>query len=200
MPPLSWAAAWRSKTAGLPCGDRHLVRRAGGMIMIAVIDGSGSGARAAAAATSCHAALSAVQNPNRIEECFAAAHQACRDTCGVALGLALIEPSLSKLTWGAVGDIDGLLIRQTPLGRSRRESMLQCGGTVGVHLPPMLSQTHQIGPSDLVILVSDGIRGSYRSWAAPTLPVTAIAANVLKSHGRADDDAMVLAVRMGRPS
>jgi phosphoserine phosphatase RsbX len=196
---LSWAVTWRSKVAGLPCGDLHLVRSAGGATLIAVMDGSGSGAKAAHASAACHAALSALNGPWDLEKCFAAAHRACRDTHGVALGLVLVEPSARRMCWAAVGDIDGLLIRRAPAGQARRESILQCGGTVGLHLPSVLSQTHSIAEGDIFMLVSDGIRHSYRAPMPKTASVAAIAADILKSHGRDQDDAIVLVGRLGGP-
>jgi hypothetical protein len=199
-PTLSWAAAWRSKTAGLPCGDRHLVLRQGDVIMIAVIDGAGSGARAAQASATCHAALSALPGSLHLEDCFAAAHRACRETNGAALGVALIEPAALRLAWGAVGDIDGLLIRNAPTRQLRRESILQCGGTVGLHLPAVLCQSHRLAPGDTVIFVSDGIRQSYRALTASGSSAVGIAAEVLQNHGRSDDDAIVLAARLGEPA
>jgi negative regulator of sigma-B (phosphoserine phosphatase) len=196
---LSWAAAWRPKVAGQPCGDLHLVRSAGRATLIAVMDGSGSGVGAAHASAACHAALSALNGSWDLEKCFAAAHRACRDTHGVALGLALVEPSARRMSWAAVGDIDGLLIRRAPAGRARRESILQCGGTVGLHLPSVLSQAHPIAEGDIFMLVSDGIRHSYRGPVPKTASVAAIAADILKSHGRDQDDAMVLVARLGDP-
>jgi alkanesulfonate monooxygenase SsuD/methylene tetrahydromethanopterin reductase-like flavin-dependent oxidoreductase (luciferase family) len=196
-PSLSWAAAWRPKITGQPCGDRHLVRQVGPLVMIAVIDGAGSGPRAANAASACQDALAAKADPLVLAGCFAAAHHACRETSGVALGVALIEPATGGLTWGAVGDIDGLLIRHAPAGQSRREAILQCGGMVGLRLPPVLGQTHQISTGDILIMVSDGIHPRYRG---PTLlcgsPDTC-AAELLSEYGRAQDDAIVLAARIG---
>jgi negative regulator of sigma-B (phosphoserine phosphatase) len=196
---LSWAVAWRSKIAELPCGDRHFVRSTGGATLIAVMDGAGSGARAADAAAACHAALSALNGPWELETCFAAAHKACRHTHGVALGLVLVEPSARRMSWAAVGDIDGLLIRRAPAGQARRESILQCGGTVGMHLPSVLSQTHSIAEGDVFMLVSDGIRHSYRAPMPKITSVAAIAADILRNHGRDQDDAIVLVGRVGDP-
>lgn len=196
-PTLSWAAIWRPKTAGLPCGDRHLARRIGGAIMLAVIDGSGSGVMAAEAAEMCHGALVGLEGATTLEDCFTAGHDACRGTSGVAMGVAIIDPAASRLTWGAVGDIDVLLFRAS--GGARNECILQCGGTLGLHLPAVLTQTHRIGPGDTLIFVSDGIRRGYRGPGASGLPVMAVAQEVMRLHGRAVDDAIVLAARFGAP-
>lgn len=199
-PALSWAAAWRPKIAGQPCGDRHLVRRAGPLIMIAVFDGAGSGTGAAEAAAACRDALAAKADPLTLEGCFATAHHACRKTSGVALGIVLVELAMGNLTWGAVGDIDGLFIRHAPAGQTRREAILQCGGTVGLHLPAILGQTHRIAAGDMLIMVSDGIRPSYRGPALVCGSPGACAAELLSEYGRTQDDAIVLAARMGRPT
>jgi hypothetical protein len=195
---LTWSAAWRSKSVGAPCGDRHLVRQVGGVIMLAAMDGSGSGEMAAQAAASCHAALSALDSPFPIETCFAAAHDACRDTNGAALCVALIEAGAERLTWAAVGDIDGLLVR--PAGPAPSECILQCGGTIGANLPMVLSQTHRLAKGDTVVLVSDGIRRIHRGLSLQRLTAAAMAERILSDYGRADDDAIVLAARMEPPS
>jgi negative regulator of sigma-B (phosphoserine phosphatase) len=87
--------------------------------------------------------------------------------------------------------------------RSRRaspeESILQCGGTVGMHLPSVLSQTHSIAEGDVFMLVSDGIRHGYRAPMPKIASVAAIAADILKNHGRDQDDAIVLVGRVGDP-
>ena len=46
---FSWAAAYRSKVDGSPCGDGYLVQETDTGIKLVVVDGAGSGARAAEA-------------------------------------------------------------------------------------------------------------------------------------------------------
>jgi hypothetical protein len=197
MPPLNWAAAWRPKSVG-PCGDRHLVRRLGPLFMLAVIDGAGSGARAAEAAAASHAALTALDGPTTLEGCFAAVHRACQGTAGVAMAVLLLDPAAASLAWGAVGDIDAQLIRAAPT--ERNECILQSGGTLGVRLPAVLGQSHRIRRGDTMLLVSDGIRRGYAEASKGGVPVTAIAQAVLRDHARPADDAIVLAARLGPPS
>ncbi len=191
---LAWAAAYRSKIRDLPCGDAYLVRRIGQLIMLAVADGSGSGPEAARAAACCVSMLRETDSVC-LNTLFAEAHRACLGTRGAALAITLINPSSLQVNWAAVGEVEGLLLRGATPRASQTQAIIQRGGTIGYSLPTMICQSREIRPGDTIILSSDGIRQAYRNEIPVGQSADTLAAELLASHGREDDDALALVAK-----
>ena len=188
---LTWAAALRPKTAGLPCGDAYLARRLGKSVLLAVVDGSGSGSEAARAAIRCQCVLSETASVC-LTTLFKEAHNVCRGTRGAALAITLIDPSSRRLNWAAVGEVDGLLLRGSDSRECERVSVIQKGGTLGYNLPAVISQSHEIMARDTIIMASDGIRQAFREQIPLGRTAEALATEILCTYGRDNDDALVL--------
>ena len=189
---ISWAVEQRSKHPGSASGDGYLLRYIGPVLLAAVADGTGSGTAAAKAANQCLRCLSEAERPD-LHQIFANVHQALEGTRGAALGVALISPDALTLEWAAIGDIDGVL-RQ---GSSRSESMIQRGGTLGLSFRGLLPQKRALKPPAVILLVSDGISRSYRSKLDASESAEDLARNTVLQHGRSNDDAIALALKIG---
>jgi len=171
-------------------GDRHVFCRFSDGVLVAVIDGLGHGAEAAAAAAVAAGVLEKhADDPvtRLLERC----HDSLRFTRGVALSLATI--SARAMTWAGVGNVEGLL-RRGQAGLPDEKLLLR-SGVVGSHLPPLQAGVVAIGRDDLLVFTTDGVAEDI----ARSLPVRgslqAIANGALARGNKGIDDALVLLVR-----
>jgi negative regulator of sigma-B (phosphoserine phosphatase) len=189
--PFDHAVASRPHGGGLVSGDLHLVRRFAHDVLVTVVDGLGHGHDAAAAA---RLAIATLQNePVRsiiglVERC----HSALGRSRGVVMSIATLDVRRQTMTWLAVGNVEGVLVRA---GARKRESILMRGGIVGHRLPPLRTVTLPLMPGDLIVFATDGIREGFAEGLRPESSLQEIADRVLARHGRATDDALVLAGR-----
>jgi hypothetical protein len=175
-------------------GDRQLLRRFAGGTLIAVIDAIGHGAQAERVAELAAATLEkdpAAPAAVLMRRC----HERLRATRGAALALARIERRDRLLSWVAVGNVYGLLLRAA--GAPAGEALLVRGGLVGGRLPALEPQRFALGPGDTLIVATDGIERRFSESLPATLAPQEMADWILRSHARADDDALVLVARHG---
>lgn len=187
---LEWAVATRAKHAGAN-GDGYALLREGTRILAAVIDGVGSGAAAHAATT---ASIRALGDPalRSVGDRFAAVHTALGGGRGAAMAIAEIELGQASLTWAAVGDIDGVLWHRD----GSAVSLVQKGGTLGISYAGFHASSTQLAPGDVIVMTSDGIARGYRKAARCDTCPGALAATILETHGRCNDDCIVFAMRV----
>ena len=176
-------------------GDRHLVCHAGKGILIAALDGIGHGedaARAAEAAVSILRANAEKPVISLVERC----HESLRSTRGVVMSLAFIDPEHGMMTWLGVGNVQVVLMRAHAQKGSVQEVLLLRGGVVGSQLPSLQAAVLPIEKGDTLIFTTDGIRGEYVEELSSREAPQRIADKILRSHGRGNDDALVLVVRL----
>jgi negative regulator of sigma-B (phosphoserine phosphatase) len=176
-------------------GDRHLVCCGGDGILIAAIDGIGHGEEAANAAEAAMAILKASpEEPviSLVERC----HEGLRSTRGVVLSLASLDPQHGLMTWLGVGNVQGVLMRAGAQKGSVEEVLLLRGGVVGSQLPALQAAVLPTRKGDTLVFVTDGIRGEFVEGLSALESPQRAADRILKQHGRGDDDALVLVVRL----
>ena len=174
------------------CGDRCNWWDTGQRVVLALADGLGHGPEAAHAA---EAALSCIaENLERpCETMFALCNTRLRETRGVALAVAIIEPASGLMTIATVGNIRAILLndsRDLRLGGAR--------GIVGAGFVNLAPETKVLAPGNVLTLFSDGLDEFPRlreifSEPAPSAQDQAQA--ILNRWGRANDDASVLVYR-----
>ena len=176
-------------------GDRHLVCCGGDGILIAAIDGIGHGEEAANAAEAAVAILKASpEEPviSLVERC----HESLRSTRGVVLSLASIDPKHGMMTWLGVGNVQGVLMRAGARKGSVEEVLLLRGGVLGSQLPALQAAVLPIAKGDTLVFVTDGIRSEFVEGLSALESPQRAADRILKQHGRGNDDALVLVVRL----
>lgn len=196
LPFLEWGIAGRPLPGEVESGDHYVVQPVPCGVLLAVVDGLGHGPGAAAAAEEAVAILQAhAQEPlvALVKRC----HEALRRTNGVVMTLAAFHSGHNLLTWLGVGNVEGLLVRSDVLARPARDSVLQRGGVVGYQLPPLKTSLLAVGPGDVLILATDGIRGRFGDDLDVNRPLQEVAESVLASHAKPSDDALVLIARFG---
>jgi serine phosphatase RsbU (regulator of sigma subunit) len=178
-------------------GDQHLVCCKNDTILIAAADGIGHGEKAANAAKAAISVLeSDVEEPviSLVQLC----HQRLRSTRGVVLSLASIDTLHGMMTWLGVGNVRGVLLRAGAGKGKPREELLLRGGVVGAQLPPLQATVLPVAWDDMLVFVTDGIRGDFvQTLSARESPQRA-AERILEQYGTATDDALVLVARLAK--
>jgi negative regulator of sigma-B (phosphoserine phosphatase) len=191
-PWIDWAVASMTLHGERASGDRHVVQPFRTGVVVAVIDGLGHGFEAA------HAAALAVSTVERhagepVVSLVSRCHQVLRGTRGAVISLASYSACDHRMTWVAVGNVEGLLRRATGNSDEPDRSLLLRGGVVGTRLPPLSADV--VSVRDLLILASDGIGSEFAGSIVATDSTQQIADRILAAHGKATDDALVLVSR-----
>jgi hypothetical protein len=130
---------------------------------------------------------------------FESCHQALRRTRGVAMSVAAFDGRASTMDWCGVGNVDGVLLRDSASGSRRAESLVSRGGVVGYRLPPLKVSTVAVAEGDLLLLATDGIRTDFVAAVMPSAEPQAIADSVLARCAKSNDDALVFVARYLAP-
>jgi len=195
MPLVDYAVAKFVLPGQCESGDQHLVNSNQSGILIAAIDGIGHGEEAATAAKTAVSILKAgADEPviSLVERC----NEGLRSTRGVVLSLASIEPERGMMTWLGVGNVSGVLMRAGAQKGSVQEVLLLRGGVVGSQLPALQASVLPVANGDTLVFVTDGIRGEFVEGLSALESPQRAADRILKQHGRGNDDALVLVVRI----
>lgn len=193
-PIVAWGAATRTLPGEEESGDRHIVAHVSDGVLIAGVDGLGHGEEAMIAATRAavtlerHAAEPLLMLARRC-------HEALIGTRGVVMTLGKILPAEDTLTWLAIGNVAGLLVRADRDAEPEREAVVLRGGVVGYQLPPLSATVLPIVPGDLVILATDGVREDFADGVVRHEDPERMAKRLLRQFGKDNDDALVLVAR-----
>ena len=164
-----------------------------GGALVAVVDGLGHGAEAAAAAErACEVVGAAASEP--IDEVLRLTHDALARTRGVAMTVASIACS-GGMRWVGVGNVEAHVLRRDGRRSRRAASAVLYGGVLGYRLPAVRVSTHQLEPGDMVLMATDGIAPDFTDDVALADPVARVVATALERWARPTDDALVAAAR-----
>jgi len=174
-------------------GDQHLVCCNQSGILVAAIDGIGHGGEAANAAK---AAVTVLRNGvgEPIIPLVLTCHERLRATRGVVLSIASVDVRHGLMTWLGVGNVHGVLVRADK--KLTQETLLLRGGVVGDHLPQLQAAVLPVGPGDLLVFATDGIRADFTGTLSALENPQRAADRILKVFGNGSDDALVLALRI----
>ena len=193
-PLLEWSVATRTMSGESECGDAHLVVELPGGALVAVVDGLGHGGEAAVAAREAVATLT--QHADEpVVPLLQRCHGQLRATRGVVMTLASFRAADASMTWLAVGNVEGFLLRADAAAIPARESVLLRGGVVGYEIPPLRPATHRVAAGDTLVLATDGIRSAFAEGLDVAVPPREMAAGILARHAKDTDDALVLVAR-----
>jgi phosphoserine phosphatase RsbX len=194
--PIEWAAKARPRPGENVCGDRPIaVDVDGTAALIGVLDGLGHGADAAEAANRGVDVLRAAR-AEPLDVLVQRCHRALSGTRGAAMTLARIDFRTDTLSWVGIGNVAADLVAKHPAGVEVRSSARLAGGIVGYRIPEALTpQQVPIRPGDLLVIASDGIVEDHLDDIDFAAPALVIAEQILRRHGKDNDDALVLAAR-----
>lgn len=187
---IEWASAGRPKVGEPVSGDCFVLEEHAAGVFFALIDGLGHGAAAAAAAQLAAQVLRAgAREP--LPQLLASCHLRLKKTRGAVLSAAAIDDQRASLTWTGMGNVEGTLLRST----GGREALPLRGGIVGSSPPVFRPRTATLARGDLVVLNTDGITSGWTGELSRPTALQPLVDQILRAHSRADDDALVLAVR-----
>ena len=110
--------------------------------------------------------------------------------------LVRIDFRADNLRWIGIGNVTANLVAKHPAGVEVRSSARLAGGIIGYRIPEIVaSQEVSIRPGDLLVIATDGIAEDHLDNIDFAAPAVTIAEQIVRSHGRDDDDALVLAAR-----
>src|ERR1043166_3238017 len=192
---IEWEVAHQTLTGQKESGDSYLVKAFDNSVLVAVVDGLGHGAEAAAAAKIAVSTLGA--NPrNNVISMFQKSHEALRQSRGVVMSVALMNSADATATWMGVGNVEGVLVRSNPDIKPQKESLLIRAGVVGGQLPALHASMIPIMPGDTLAFATDGIVSSFSEKINSHDPPAEIATTILANHTKGSDDALVLVARV----
>lgn len=175
------------------CGDswRFAATKVGPSLLM--VDGSGHGSLAAAAAACAEKAFldCAEFEPERQ---MAAIHRALAPTRGAAVAIARVDLAERMVHFVGVGNIGAVVVTQGPMKR-----MVSHNGTAGHVAPRIREFTYPFDGQPMVILHSDGLSAKWDLGQYPGLAAShpsLIAAILFRDHRRGKDDASVAVMRV----
>ena len=192
-PTIQWGVANRTMPNEAVTADLHVVRPFPGGVLIGVADGIGHGTEAAQASKQAMELLG--RNPSApVEELMQACHEALNNTRGAVMGLASINFSQNKLTWGGVGDVQGVVCRVNGL-ETETEALLTKKGVLGHDFTSSSRIEASLQRGDVLIVATDGVDPGFTKDLFPRYAPQVVANDIMDQHYNGRDDAVVLVVR-----
>jgi phosphoserine phosphatase RsbX len=193
-PLIDWGFATAVRAGEQESGDLHVVKPVGSDVLVAVVDGLGHGAEAAAAALAALAVLNRhAGDPlgRLVQRC----HEALVGTRGVVMSVARFDRAAATMTWLGIGNVEGVLLRADPGSRPARATLLTRGGIVGSELPELRAEVLSVAPRDTLIFATDGVETPFGADLPADASPSDLAGRILARHGKGTDDALVLVAR-----
>lgn len=184
-----WSRPHPNETAN---GDAYFVRRRGGQMLLAVIDGLGHGPGAQEASGAAVEVLAAWQG-EPLEELFPRAHERLRPTRGAVMGACVVDTKRGAFYYAGVGNIEARVFNTPQPVRP-----ISANGTLGARLGKMKVWSYPWADGATVVLASDGLSATWDIGDYPGLLAKSpqlLAGVLLRDYGRDSDDATVLVAR-----
>jgi phosphoserine phosphatase RsbX len=191
---IEWSVAEEPLPGQKQSGDRYVAKVLPEGALLAAVDGIGHGEDAARSAELAVKVLNSaeVRSPiSLLRRC----QQHLQGTRGAVLSMAFFNLADETMTWLGVGNVTGILLRREPYGVARQELLLLRAGVVGTQLPYVSASVLPVSYGDTLIFATDGIRGGFADNLNINASTQEIARNVIESHWRKLDDALVLVAR-----
>jgi anti-sigma regulatory factor (Ser/Thr protein kinase) len=173
-------------------GDIVIVDCRSGVIFLAIVDalGHGQSAHAIALVAARELRRSWTSDLTRTVERL---HEALKGTDGAAAGLCVVNPQSRTANYVGVGNT---VVRT--LGRKER-GIYSTPGTLGAQIRTPREQTLAIGPGDILVLFTDGVKERFELEDYPQLRyegAKTIARTIVTRYGKDYDDAGCVALRV----
>lgn len=188
---VNWGAVCVPKPGEEVCGDSWVAIDGAAGTTLMVADGLGHGPNAAAAAAEAMR-LFRQHHAQPLAQILELLHAGLRATRGAAISLARIDASRSKVSFGGVGNVAGLIVT----GEETRR-MISLNGTAG-HIASRIQTFDYPYARGVLLMFSDGLGSKWKLRAYPglmRLHPSLIAAVLYRDYTRGRDDVTVLAAR-----
>ena len=190
----------RAMAGHVHSGDFAIVAHGVSQSTMVLIDVSGHGYTAYSVGCPVYEKLAALARVPTVTptELLQAADKQFRSTQGAAVGVAIVRES--NAVFAGVGNIQCQYVPWNSLLHTGSRHLRSQDGLVGVRFPEPLETEVAFGPSDLLLMHSDGIRSDYGRWRASELhrgDANQVARNLVECHGVSLDDASCIVIRHG---
>jgi serine phosphatase RsbU (regulator of sigma subunit) len=192
---LEWSVVSRALPGETVSGDEHVVAASDDGILLAVIDGLGHGSEATAAARKAVEVLSR-QPGAPVIELIRRCHDALRSTRGAAMTVVAVNRRERTATALGIGNVETVVVRGDDRAQPARESVLLRNGVVGYQLPQLQTSVIPLGPGDVVVFATDGVREDFGDRINAAEPLPQMVNRILEQKFRGTDDALVLACKI----
>ena len=192
---IAWSVVSRALPGQAVSGDDYVVAPMRDGVVIAVVDGLGHGDEATTAARTAIRVIEQRANDG-VMALMQHCHEALRHTRGAAMTVLALTPNDRTAALIGVGNVEMVLVRGDRKAPPARENALLRNGVVGYRLPALQPSTLAVGPGDLLVFATDGVREDFGDVinARDTLPQ--IVDRILAQKLRGTDDALVLACKV----
>jgi phosphoserine phosphatase RsbX len=170
-------------------GDGYSVEAGSAGVLLVVIDALGHGPPAAEVLEMAVSVLREAK-PRAIDRLFQILDERLAGTRGAVAAIALISPETHRLTWAAVGDVQG-----TIAGGPARTTLVGTPGILGYRSPRAVPKTVPFNEGDILCMATDGVLPSFAAEIKPLIGLETIARRV-KSLMKPDDDSLALMARL----
>ena len=180
---------------GDDCGDCCITLEQKGILLCAVIDGVGHGPNAAMAAGAAKRYIEANSEAS-LTEILQGIHEELKSTQGAVACLCRIDLKSGQLDMAGIGNITCRIFRGLD-----SERLLSREGILGYMVSNPREHTGKLDNTDLLLMHSDGVREHFELFEYPGLlqgKAASVAARVVETLGKNNDDASCLAVRFLR--
>ena len=189
---ISWGTVVRPKMGQTVSGDTFVIAPfAPAGLQVCVIDGLGGGVEAARAAEAAAEVIRAHpgDDPTQLLQ---QSHHALHGTRGAVMALLTFDLPLRNVTYMGVGNI-GVQVYS-----ARSIKPISKNGIVGYRLPHLLKLAYSYNFGDTFVLYSDGVSSRLNIDATINLTLSpqSLAERILQLHGKDNDDATVVVVRI----
>jgi Stage II sporulation protein E (SpoIIE) len=170
-------------------GDGYSVTAGPAGVLLVVIDALGHGPLAAEVLAMAVSILREAQ-PGAIDRLFQVLDERLMGTRGAVAAIALISPKTHRLTWAAVGDVQGT-IASGPV----RTTLVGTPGILGYRSRRAMPRTVHFNAGDILCMATDGVLPSYAAEIKPLIGLETIARRVTTLM-KTDDDSLALVARL----
>ena len=180
---------------GDECGDSGITLEQKGILLCAVIDGVGHGPNAAIAAVTAKNYIEA-NSEAPLTEILQGVHEVLKSTQGAVACLCRIQLKSGQLTMAGIGNITCRIFRGLD-----SERLLSREGILGYMVSTPREHRRKLDNAALLLMHSDGVREHFELFEYPDLlkgNAASVAARVVDTLGKNNDDASCLAVRFFR--
>jgi len=193
---IDWGQAALVMPGQTQSGDRGVIAVTNGTALIAVIDGIGHGAEAAAAANVAATVLETSPQES-LRTLFDRCHVQLRATRGAAMTVARFESHERTLDWLGTGNVKAVLLRRSAHGFTCTD-LLTYSGVVGAQVTKYAASQTEVASGDVLILATDGVDRKFIDSIRYDEAPQAQAERLLAAYRSPTDDALVLVARLGR--
>jgi serine phosphatase RsbU (regulator of sigma subunit) len=191
---MRFGVAARPVSGEQASGDAWAMKPVGSSLFLMLADGLGHGIFAAeASAQACVSFLhSTAAEPAKMLDDV---HHALRGTRGAAVSIAEIDFDKSRILFAGLGNVAGVIIRNSAQALPRLQVMVSQNGTAGHEARHFKEFEYQFGNDDILVMHSDGLSSHWNLLETPGLlrkQPSVIAGTLYRDYMRDRDDVCVV--------